>query len=368
MSERVPFVVILRPCTEWCVSQVGESAPKIDSGGVRADVETWVALNPACFFFSALRSAPEPLYRLCQEGDITGYWSLTCAHRPANAANGKERATNRISFTFAPDWKSGNLEFREVLKNAKGACMRHACPTQIGFALLLIACFCGLPVAQLDAAAVDDVTIAVSNTDKCDGFDGTSFAVYATNTNASKRISGDFQYDTKPGGQSFATLNADLAPVTDQFPKYHEYRLAPGQRARIGCTLTIRASSAPRVPAKISLVTTLRGAVYVDPSQPDPPEEQARPFAAFIVQPGFVNGCGPNAEPDALLFAINLHPYRPINVDVKLKVGDNLYGTAAFPVPALSGTRTACKDGAPSVASVTRVTFTDSKVHAKRSN
>jgi hypothetical protein len=225
--------------------------------------------------------------------------------------------------------------------------MRRRSAQQFGILSGLAICLCCLPVIRGSAAAKDDIKLNVSTTDKCDGFDGTSYAVYATNTS------------TDPPGQSFDILNADLAPVTDQFPKYHEYRFAPGQRARIGCTLTIRASSAPKIPAKVPLVTTLRGAVYVDPSKPDPPKEEARPFAAFFAQPGFTNGCGPGATPDALLFALDLHPYRAINVAVKLKVGNNQYGNAAFPVSALAATRAACKDGTPSVAGVTDVSFTE---------
>jgi hypothetical protein len=74
---------------------------------------------------------------------------------------------------------------------------------------------------------------------------------------------------------------------------------------------------------------------------------------------GYTNGCGQNGG-DAFLFALNLHPYRPINVDVLTKTANNLFRKLAFPVPALSATRVACKDGTPSVASVTAVTFTDS--------
>jgi hypothetical protein len=216
------------------------------------------------------------------------------------------------------------------------------------------------------AAAIDDIKIEISS-DICDGSGAgvTSFVVYGTNTNTAKRVSGNFQYDTNPSGQSFPIFNADLAQVTDQFPKFHEFRFAPGQRAMIGCTYTYRASPQPRIVAAIPVVTTLKGAVYVDPSKPEPPAEEARLFAAFFLQHGYVNGCAETPLPDGLLYAIDLHPYRSINLTLESNSHGGSVGKLAFPIPAFGGTRTLCKDGGLTVGRVTDVEFTNGSRSSK---
>jgi hypothetical protein len=142
------------------------------------------------------------------------------------------------------------------------------------------------------AAAIDDIKVEVSN-EVCDGSSVADkvFVVYATNMNSNKRISANFAYDSSPASQSFSLFNSHLAPFTDRFPKYHERRLAPGEKAKIGCTAIYRASSQPMIPSAIPITITKVGAVYVDPSKPDPPPELATDFVAFFPQTGF-SACG----------------------------------------------------------------------------
>jgi hypothetical protein len=159
-----------------------------------------------------------------------------------------------------------------------------------------------LTLQEVHATAVDDIKLEVSS-DICDGSNPAdkSFVVYATNTNQTKRISANFSYDSKPSGQSFSLWDSNLTSFTDQFPKYHEKRLAKGERARVGCTINCRSSSNPKSYTAVPIVITTAGAVYVDPSKPARPPEKATDFVAFFPQVGF-SACTGGPRPAGLFF------------------------------------------------------------------
>jgi hypothetical protein len=211
-----------------------------------------------------------------------------------------------------------------------------------------------LTLQEVHATAVDDIKLEVSS-DICDGSNPAdkSFVVYATNTNQTKRISANFSYDSKPSGQSFSMWDSNLTSFTDQFPKYHERRLAPGERARVGCTINCRSSSNPKSYTAVPIVITTAGAVYVDPSKPAPPPEKATDFAAFFPQVGF-SACTGGPRPAALFFIENVHPYRTLSVTVDMvgakgKPPDHFSVTLA----PLAAKRIACSNGIGSPIRVT---------------
>jgi hypothetical protein len=213
---------------------------------------------------------------------------------------------------------------------------------------------------QAHAAAIDDIKLQVSS-DICDGSNPAdkSLVVYATNTNQNRRISANFSYDSAPSGQSFSLRDSNLISFTEQFPKYHERRLAPGERAKVGCTVNYRSSSNPMSNAAVPIVIATAGAVYVNPSEPEPPPEKAADFVAFFNQVR-INDCktgGPRLP--GLLVVVNLHPYRTLSVTVELapvpgKHPDHFNATLA----PLTASSIACSNGIGSPIRVTKARLT----------
>jgi hypothetical protein len=230
--------------------------------------------------------------------------------------------------------------------------MRMYLPVRILAAIALCLMF-----QEAHAAAVDDIALVVSS-DICDGSNppDKSFVIYATNTNQSKRISANFKYDSAPSGLSFTLRDANLTLFTDQFPKFHEKRLAPGERAKVGCTINYRSSPTPKSYTAVPIVITTAGAVYVDPSKPEPPPDKATDFVAFFPQVGFA-ACTGGPRPAGLLFIENLHPYQTLSVTVEMagnkgKPPDHFSVTLA----PLAATRIGCSNG---FASPIRVSAAD---------
>jgi hypothetical protein len=197
------------------------------------------------------------------------------------------------------------------------------------------------------AAALDDIEVEVSH-DLCDGAGGAddkSVIVYATNLNSSRAIDANFKYDSNPAQQHFILFDANLDPITDRFPKYHVRRLRPHESARIGCTYTYRA--APRLPGPLSIpiVIAKQSAAYVDANAAEAPAEDARSFAAFILQGG-INNCAAGAKPPGLFYLVNLHPYARLSASMNLLDDHGTRVGALTPnLSPLSATRVACSNG-----------------------
>jgi hypothetical protein len=214
-----------------------------------------------------------------------------------------------------------------------------------GYAVCMLAALLTLPLIAT-AGALDDIELDVSQ-ELCDGAaaNNKSVAVYATNLNSNQGIDVSFKYDSNPAQQHFILFDADLVPITDRFPKFQGRRLAPRESARIGCTYTYRA--APRPPGLLSvpIVITKQRAAYVDADTGAAPAQDARTFAAFILQGG-INECGAGAKPPGLFYLVNLHPYARLSASIDLlDVHGSRVGVLAPRLSPLSATRVACSNG-----------------------
>jgi hypothetical protein len=194
------------------------------------------------------------------------------------------------------------------------------------------------------AAAIDDIQVSVS-ANACDViFAGPkSFIVAAQNKNSSQSISATFQYDSVPSSQSFLLFDANLAPYTDRFPKSLTIRIDPGATVPIGCTYNYRSSSSA-APTTVPITFTVVGAAYVNPGQPNPPED-ARAFTAFFISGGFPS-CESGARTAGEFFIVNLHPYARLTTTIDLL--NPVYQTPdqmKIDIPPLATTRVGCTNG-----------------------
>jgi len=212
----------------------------------------------------------------------------------------------------------------------------------IGWCLLITAIMFIAAISRGNPAAINDIQIIVSS-DVCDGYlpNPQSFVVYAQNQNSSRPISATFQYDSNPSSQSFPLYDASLSPYTDRFPKSLVIRVAAGATVPIGCTYNYRASSAPKGFTSVPIVVTLTGAAYVNPSEPNPPPEDARAFSAFFLQVGYT-ACGPGSNPPGLFYLLNLHPYARLTATLTLLSPPAEVGKDVAP---LSVARVGCSNG-----------------------
>jgi hypothetical protein len=211
--------------------------------------------------------------------------------------------------------------------------------TLIALALLLAAC-------RAPAAALDDIKIDTSR-EVCEGAASSdnNFIVYATNLNPTRTIDANFKYDSNPAQQHFILFDADLNPITDRFPKFHARRLSPRETARIGCTATYRAAPRPPGPLGVPILIAKQSAAYVDANAAEPPAEDARSFAALLLQGG-INECAAGAKPPGLFYLVNLHPYARLSASMNL-LDDHGARVGAI-TPTLSpfqATRVGCSNG-----------------------
>jgi hypothetical protein len=196
------------------------------------------------------------------------------------------------------------------------------------------------------AAAIDDVKIDAGQ-DLCEssGINSQNHVVYATNLNSNQAIDARFKYDTVPAQQHFILFDAGLNPITDRFPKFHTRRLAPGETAAVGCTLTYRASPQPPGPMTVPITIAKQSAAYVNLNAAEGDPDEARSFAAFYLQGG-INECGSGAKPPGLLYLVNLHPYARLSASIDLlDERGNRVGARATDLSPLSATRVACSNG-----------------------
>ena len=211
---------------------------------------------------------------------------------------------------------------------------------------LLVAAMLVAGCRTVTAGALDDITVEVSQ-DLCEGADAhdKSVVVYATNLNSNQTIDANFKYDSSPAQQHFILFDANLNPVTDRFPKYQVRRLSPHESAKIGCTYAYRAAPQPPGPLSVPMVIAKQSAVYVDANAADAPPEDARSFAAFILQGG-ISECAAGAKPPGLFYLVNLHPYARLSASMNLL--DDRGARVGLLTPnlsPLSATRVACSNG-----------------------
>jgi hypothetical protein len=227
------------------------------------------------------------------------------------------------------------------------------CETRGWFLLItLIVVFGG--ISRANAQAINDIQVIVSGNDVCDGSvpSPKSFVVYAQNKNSARPISATFQYDSNPSSQSFQLYDASLSPYTDRFPKSLVIRIAPGATVPIGCTDNYRPSTTPASFTTVPIIVTLTGAAYVNPGQAYPPPEDARAFAAFLLQGGF-SACPSGGRPQGLFYFLNLHPYARLRATVNLFNGPpSQLGLDLAPV---SLSRAGCSNGSGSPKGAARV-------------
>ena len=208
------------------------------------------------------------------------------------------------------------------------------------------------------AAAIDDVKIEVSH-DLCEGAGANdkNFIIYATNLNASQTIDATFKYNSSPPQQHFILFDAGLNPITDRFPKFHVRRLRSRESASIGCTYTYRAALQPPGPLSVPMLITAQNASYVDANAAEPSPEDARSFAAFILQGG-INACAAGAKPPGLFYLVNLHPYARLSASMNLLDDHGTRVGALTPtLSPLSATRVACSNGFSKPGPITDATL-----------
>jgi hypothetical protein len=197
----------------------------------------------------------------------------------------------------------------------------------------------------VSAAALDDIKVEVSQ-DVCEGAGAhdKSVVVYATNLNANQTIDANFKYDSNPAQQHFILFDANLDPITDRFPKYQVRRLSPHESAKIGCTYTYRAAPKPPGLLGVPIVITTQSASFVA-NAGEAPAEDARSFAAFILQGG-ISECPAGAKPPGLFYFVNLHPYARLSASMNLLDDHGTRIGALTPdLSPLSATRMACSNG-----------------------
>src|SRR5882757_1974132 len=225
-------------------------------------------------------------------------------------------------------------------------------PTLLVLAMLLVAS------RTVSAAALDEVSLEVSP-DHCAGAGANdkNFIVYATNLNSNRTIDANFKYDSSPAQQHFILFDAGLNPITDRFPKFHTRRLAPSETAPRGCTYTYRASPRPPGPLTVPIVSAKQSASYVEPNAPEATPEDARSFAAFLLQ-GDINECGPGAKPPGLFYLVNLHPFARLSASMNLLDDHGTRVSVLSPtLSALSAARIACSNGPSKPGPITAATL-----------
>jgi hypothetical protein len=216
----------------------------------------------------------------------------------------------------------------------------HRLRTLIVFAMLMAASH------TVAAAALDDIKLEVSH-ELCEGAGANenSVFVYATNLNSTQTIDANFKYDSKPAQQHFILFDANLNPMSDRFPKFHVRRFSPRESARIGCTYTYRAAPEPPGPLGVPMVIAKQSASYVDANAAEAPAEDARSFAAFLLQGG-INECAAGAKPPGLFYLVNLHPFARLSASMNLFDDHGTrVGVLTPNLSPLSATRVACSNG-----------------------
>lgn len=143
------------------------------------------------------------------------------------------------------------------------------------------------------------------------------FRIFIKNDNQDKRIGANVRMDTIPSGQTFPMYDNQLGDYIEEFPRFYEHRLAPGERERVGCTRIFRPSRNGMNITPIRTEYEVAGALFIDPSEPKPPEENAKHFIAFM-EKKLPNRNSCMSTNPGFYFISNLHSYRQINARVQM--------------------------------------------------
>src|SRR4029077_133719 len=97
----------------------------------------------------------------------------------------------------------------------------------------------------------------------------------------------------------------------------------------------------------VPMVVTMKSAAYVDAGAAEAAPEDARPYAAFLLQGG-INECGAGAKPPGLFYLVNLHPYARLTASMNLLDDHNArVGVSTADRAPLSTVRPGCSTGSP---------------------
>jgi hypothetical protein len=143
------------------------------------------------------------------------------------------------------------------------------------------------------------------------------FAFYIQNTSDSRRVSANVRQDTATAGQSFNMLDNQGGAYVEQFPLYYEHRLAPNERREVGCTAIVGVDSTGYNLVNIPVNYDIVGAVFVNPSDPAPPAEDAKLFVSFMVlrlrdRSGCLSGT------PGFYMGANTHPNRNVSAEIEM--------------------------------------------------
>lgn len=143
------------------------------------------------------------------------------------------------------------------------------------------------------------------------------FRTYIENTSPNQRISANVRANTVPADQTFTLLDSQLGAYIEAFPRFYEHRLAPGERRQIGCSRILRIASNDTDYVAVPIEYEVAGAVFVDPSEPVPPDEDALQFLSFDIKKLPDNKGCLSVNP-GIYYIINLHPSRRISSEIDL--------------------------------------------------
>jgi hypothetical protein len=95
----------------------------------------------------------------------------------------------------------------------------------------------------------------------------------------------------------------------------------------------------------VPIVIAKQRAAYVGANTGEAPAQDARSFAAFILQGG-IDECGAGAKPPGLFYLVNLHPYARLSASIALlDAHGRRVGALAPTLSPLAATRVACSNG-----------------------
>jgi hypothetical protein len=199
-----------------------------------------------------------------------------------------------------------------------------------------------------------------TSVERCDAATGDPmrdrYKIYATNSNAQRRISANLRYQTTPPGRGFALRDNQLGDYTEQFPKFYEHRLAPRERRLVGCTHIFRTGRNVHQYDAVAFTVDVAGAVFVSPNDPVPPAEDPKTFTGFMVERWEANNGTCLSSNPGVYYMTNLHPTNRItaDVDVRDNAGSHV-GVLTVHLAPFGNVRLTCSQADPYNFSVSRV-------------
>jgi len=207
-------------------------------------------------------------------------------------------------------------------------------------------------------SALDDIKLTVGP-ERCLGFAPKveSLVVRAVNSNPSRVIDAEFQFDSAPPKQHFILFDSKLVPKSDRFPKSVARRLSPLETVRIGCSVTQRSAPTLHDSQAVALVFTKQGATYPEESKAAEAGPDPHAALAFYLQGG-AEQCPAGSSPPGLFYAVNLHPYARLSAKMELQDERGAQARSiSINLPPLSSIEMGCSNGAtkPKPASISDV-------------